>query len=139
MSETTFRIGICGCTNHYNGAFKKSRIRVWKRLVRLEEVVISKEHTDGEIWRKRCHFFLDAHRNNGRLPQGWKRYHVVLDIRSPGISRWNGRKRLFPWAIREKISNHPASARTIKKWIKDFTEWIDIEHREAWTKMEVVR
>ncbi|RJQ14580.1 hypothetical protein C4553_00710 [Candidatus Parcubacteria bacterium] len=64
------RVGICGCTSRFHGAFRncalnvlpKGRIGVRPIRFRLVEAVIPEKGDEREALRRlRCHFFLDQH------------------------------------------------------------------------------
>lgn len=136
MTMLTFRIGICGCSSLYSGKFQNRRIKVWGRYIYFEEIPISVDHSDAEIWRKRCHFFLDVNIYDQPLPI---EYHVFIDRRSPRRGRWNSTNEFMPYDIMDSTSKKPPSVRVIREWIRRLVEDIPKEKRVTWAKMEVVR
>ena len=134
MKNLTFRIGICECSNIFAGKFTGVRIQVWNRLVSLEEIAISPKHSEAELRRSGCHFFLDYHLYSG----GWHEVHIE---RMPvPIGSWNSETCLIPWTELEKCSKKgPVSVRTVKGWIKELTKYIPPNERELFLERRIVR
>jgi hypothetical protein len=61
MQVIEIRVGLCGCTNIYNGQLNGKRFFIDKQWYLIREVLLPDEkfHTQS-LKRTRCHFFIDA-------------------------------------------------------------------------------
>ena len=125
MKTTTLRVGICSCSRCYRNQMQGLCFRVGGQNFRLKEVVIPEELQSRTIEQKRCHFFLDFHRDHDMQPPCL--VDVVLENIQPPTNRdiqleaeWEGNQ---PAPVSEVLTAMQTllkglRPRELKNWLK---------------------